>query len=322
MEKKGLLYNIHPTGKMFFTLLVAFFCTFVMVAVGVLAAVPFLGSDILKIFSGEFDMTATENLNFTKYLQILSHLGMFIIPSLLLAWWFGKSISSYLFLKTLPDSRILFLAVILVFVSVPLINYVLELNMQLHFPEKLKGVESWMRSSEDAAERVTEAFLAVDTIQALIFNIFVIAFIPAIGEEFMFRGVLMRVFGQWTRNAHLAVWITAIIFSAIHMQFFGFFPRMILGILFGYLVVWTGSIWPAIFAHFVNNAAAVIFFFLHRNEVTDGTFENLGKGSQGLIFAMVSMAFTFLLMWGIKTIGKIQQPRKILLNDNPDIKTD
>jgi uncharacterized protein len=299
MENNGHLHGIHPTGKLLFTILVAFLTTFLILLVGMFVAAPFLGLEITKIMSGNFDFADPENMYLAKYLQLLSHLGMFIVPSFILAWWFGRRIFSYLYLNNNPGIRILFLSGVIIFAAVPFINYVLELNMQMHFPESLKGLENWMRQSEETAERVTRSFLAVESTEGLLFNIFLIAVIPAIGEELMFRGVLMRIFRQWLSNPHWAVWITAIIFSTIHMQFFGFFPRMILGVLFGYLVVYSGSLWPAIVAHFVNNAAAVISFYLHHQQVTDDTLENIGKGPQGVFYALASLSLVILILWWI-----------------------
>jgi uncharacterized protein len=187
--------------------------------------------------------------------------------------------------------------VIIIFAAVPFINYILELNMQLRLPEFMKPVEDWIYNTEQQAERVTHAYLRADTISVLLFNIFMIAVIPALGEEFMFRGVILRILNDWSRNTHVAIWVSAILFSFIHMQFLGFFPRMILGVLFGYMVVWSGSVWPAVVAHFVNNAAAVIFFYLFQHQFTDGTLENIGKGSAGIYFAALSIIVTLGLMW-------------------------
>src|SRR5207344_1198984 len=100
------------------------------------------------------------------------------------------------------------------------------------------------------------------SVLSLAINLFIIAFLPALGEELFFRGMMQKLFSQLTKNNHLAIIITSIIFSAIHLQFYGFLPRMVLGIFLGYLLVWSGSLWLPILAHFVNNASAVLFTFL------------------------------------------------------------
>jgi hypothetical protein len=123
-----------------------------------------------------------------------------------------------------------------------------------------------MRDSEDQAEKLTEALLQMKTIWDLIKDVLLIGLLTAIVEEFMFRGVLQTIFVRWTKNTHVAIWITAILFSAFHMDFFGFLPRMALGVLFGYFVAWSGSIWPAVWAHFLNNATAVVVTYLFNHK--------------------------------------------------------
>jgi membrane protease YdiL (CAAX protease family) len=93
-----------------------------------------------------------------------------------------------------------------------------------------------------------------------------LAIIPALGEELIFRACFQKVLGRWTGNYHLAIWLSAIIFSSIHFQFYGFFPRMFLGALFGYLLVWSGSIWLPILAHFLNNGMAVVGAYVLQQE--------------------------------------------------------
>ncbi len=303
-----MLGNIHSSGQLLLTLGVALFVLLITVFVGSLLAIPFVSKGMFELFES-LNVNDPDDINLVKYLQVISHLGMFIIPSFLLAWLFGPGVTKYLYLDRMPNVRVLIVSALLIFAAVPFINYILELNENMRFPDIMKPVEDLMRQYEENAERTTKAFLSVETIEGLLFNLFMVAVIPAIGEELMFRGVLMRIFKRWTGNTHGAVWITAIIFSLIHVQFFGFFPRMILGLLFGYLVVWTGSLWPAMIAHFVNNAAAVTFFFLFQHRFSDGTYENLGKGNEGLVFALISLVVTIAIMWWVRKTSKTTSPR-------------
>lgn len=297
MEKRAVLGEIHPLGQLIFTLGIILFLSLVTIIAAFLLALPFTGMSFTQLMEG---MQNQQDINLMKYIQVASHLGMFILPSIILAWFFGRNIADYLYLKRKPTTRVLVVSGLIIFFAVPFINYILELNMQMHLPESLKWLEDKMRVAEESAEQLTELFLQADNIGMLLFNLFMVAVIPAIGEEFMFRGVLLRIFHRWSGNQHLAVWITAIIFSAIHMQFFGFFPRMILGAVFGYLVMFTGSLWPAILAHFVNNAAAVISFYLFDQKLIDDTYEHIGKGPEGLIIALVSAVSTVGLLWWVK----------------------
>ena len=134
-----------------------------------------------------------------------------------------------------------------------------------------------MKASEEQAAALTEAFLKMSTPGELIFNLFMIALIPAIGEELLFRGIVQNIFSRWLKNNHAAVWFTAILFSAMHMQFYGFIPRLMLGAMLGYLLVWSGNLWWPIIAHFVNNAAAVIFSYLFQNKFIDLDPDTIGS---------------------------------------------
>ena len=150
----------------------------------------------------------------------------------------------------------------------PLINFLGEINSHLHLPSFLKSVEDWMRDSEDKAAVITKKFLEMNSAMDLFINLIMIGLIPAIGEELVFRGVVQKIFSQWSKNVHIGIWSAAFLFSAMHMQFYGFLPRMMLGGLLGYLYVWSGSLWLPIIGHFVNNAGAVLMsYFFQRGDL-------------------------------------------------------
>ena len=137
--------------------------------------------------------------------------------------------------------------------------------------------------------------LNVDTIGGLLLNMIVIALIPAIGEEMTFRGVLQ----QWlTRkmNPHLAILLSAAIFSFIHFQFYGFLPRMFLGVLLGYMFYITGSLWTSILMHFLNNGTAVVLYYLNSKSVIDIDVEHFGA-MKGWVVALSAVVTTALIMW-------------------------
>ena len=131
-------------------------------------------------------------------------------------------------------------------------------------PESLKGLEIWMRQKEDEAMTLTKQLLIMKGYTDFAINLLMIAIIPAIGEELLFRGGIQQIFGKWFGNPHIAIWLAAIIFSAIHVQFYGFIPRMFLGALFGYLLFWGKSLWYPIIGHFINNGSAVIMAFIYQ----------------------------------------------------------
>jgi hypothetical protein len=131
-------------------------------------------------------------------------------------------------------------------------------------------------------------------------NLFVVAVLPALGEELLFRGALQGTLLKHTKNIHLSIWVSAALFSAIHMQFFGFFPRMILGAMFGYLVVWGGSLWYSIWAHFINNAAMVLLMYFIYKEKLDADLETLGGNDGDWMYVVASVLIGGLLLWLFK----------------------
>jgi hypothetical protein len=183
---------------------------------------------------------------------------------------------------------LLLLVLAIMFISNPVIEFLSNLNQKMVLPHFLK----WMRDKEDEAQRVTGAMLQMKTIWDMILDLLLIGLLTAIVEEFMFRGCLQTIFIRWTKSTHAAVWITAILFSAFHMEFFGFLPRLMLGVLFGYFVAWSGSVWTSVWAHFINNGTAVIatYLFQHKLIKIDPDDQHLFSYS-GYIFSLIIILF-------------------------------
>lgn len=278
-------------------------------------AFSFLGGMLAKVFFGIsfFDPDAfsdLENANAVKAMKLIqaigAGLGTFIITSLVAAFLFGKKITEYLKLNGGFRFLQLITVLLIMITGIPLINVMVEWNSHLSLPDFLAPIETWMRNSEQEAERITRAFVNVTTVQDVIINLVVIAVLPAIGEELLFRGVVQRILTEWFRNTHAGIWISAAVFSAIHVQFFGFVPRMMLGVCFGYMLHWSGSIWLPVIAHFFNNAAAVIsswYVFTH-----EGGFnpDKLGVEQGGNMLVMMSALLVTLLMMHLYSLRKGQ----------------
>ena len=125
--------------------------------------------------------------------------------------------------------------------------------------------------------------------------------LTGIGEELTFRGIIQSLVTEKSNNHHIAIWVTAILFSAIHLQFFGFFPRMLLGAFFGYLLVWSGSIWLPIYAHFLNNSMAVVAAYMLNINLTTDEYEKVGTIDNGTIWmAAVSLLLFALCVYKIR----------------------
>ncbi len=269
-----------------FVVLVVFLITQIVTAV---IAIPIFGFDALTGMMDGIDHTDPESLKLLKFFQISQTIGLFILPPLVVAWFFHPDIPEYLSLKEKPTIMLSFLVLLLVLVLSPFINFTGAINAEMHFPDWLAGVENWMRNAEDTAEQLVEAFLKVNGIGGLMFNLFMIAVLPALGEELLFRGVIQKLFTGMSGSHHWGIWLSAALFSALHMQFYGFIPRMLLGGMFGYLLVWSGTLWLPILAHFINNAAAVILMYMVDHNLISQEVEEFGSGPDGWIYALVSL---------------------------------
>lgn len=268
---------------------------FVLVA-GMLLAWPLFHVNLLKDMKLMSDINNPGIIGFLKFLQTFQSIGLFILPPLLAGFFFEKNPVRYLGMKTLPGSQVFILTFIFLFVSLPLINWMISVNEMMKLPEFLGGVEQWMKDAEEQAAGLTEAFLKADSFTVFLINLFMIAVIPAIGEELLFRGVLQRILGEWFRNIHLAIFVSAFIFGAIHMQFYGFIPRMMLGVLFGYLFYWSGSIWLPVFGHFVNNASAVVASYLAQTGIISTKYEELGA-TDNIFLILISTLFSGVILY-------------------------
>ena len=168
-----------------------------------------------------------------------------------------------------PWPLYIIIGVALMFVSLPVTNQLTSWNEAMDLGGAFEKLEEYLKAMEEMAAATTEKMLKVDTIGGLLLNLLVIALIPAVGEELTFRGVLQQGLTRRMRSPHLAIILSAAIFSFIHFQFYGFLPRMFLGILLGYMFYITGSLWTSITMHFVNNGTAVVLYYLNNKGIID-----------------------------------------------------
>jgi membrane protease YdiL (CAAX protease family) len=299
MNRIPILKNFSSSLQLISFVVITIISVFIVYVLGMLIALPFWGSESLIALTSKMDVNLTENIMFFKYLQIISQLGMFIIPPVLFAFFVNGNIANYLKIRFSPNLYSLLAGMLVLIVSIPFINYLVSLNAMMHLPSAFSGIESWMKDAENNAEVFTKAFLNVTTLQGLGLNLFMIALLPAIGEEFMFRGVLQKLFRDWCGNIHIAIIIAAFLFSAMHFQFFGFFPRFVLGLILGYLFYFSNNLWVPIAAHFFNNAVAVIFSYLSNKSIIKTDIDTIGNSSNDYLLVIASIILSFTLLFSI-----------------------
>lgn len=244
------------------------------------------------------DPNSEQSLPIFRMIQTFSAIGTFLVPPFVIAYLFSMQPMEYLSLDRRSHATTYLLIAVAMITITPLINFLGEVNSHMHLPGFLKSVEDWMKDSEERAAVLTKLFLKMDTPIDLIFNLVMIGLLPAIGEELVFRGVVQKIFSYWSKNAHVGVWVAAFLFSAMHMQFYGFIPRFLLGGILGYLLVWSGNLWLPITAHFINNAGAVIFTYLFQHGIISMDPDKIGAESDfGSV--VVSLLLGVGLLWMI-----------------------
>ena len=193
----------------------------------------------------------------------------------------------------------------LMFVSIPFTTTLTTWNESMHLGGAFTQLEDWMKTLEETAQAATEKMLNVDTIGGLLFNLLVIALIPAVGEELTFRGVLQQSLTR-RMNPHVAILLSAAIFSFIHFQFYGFLPRLFLGLLMGYMFYITNSLWTSMLMHFLNNGATVVLYYLNNKGIIEDA-EHFGETQNGWIIAASAAITIGLIVWSWKKAQPRQQ---------------
>lgn len=231
---------------------------------------------------------------------ILQNLISCVLPAIIVAVLISKNPVALWGIGKTPTIIQLLLTVIIMFVAIPAMNWIVAWNASIHLPDFMAPIEDWMRNLEDAAADTTLALLDNKNIYSLIITVLSVGVFTGFSEELLFRGTLQRIFQSRPMNIHLAIWITAIIFSIIHFQFFGFVPRMLLGAYFGYLFWWTKSLWAPILAHMINNSMVVINAYIYgaeeatNNELAVGVGANLCPDIYSLSSCIVSALLIYI----------------------------
>jgi membrane protease YdiL (CAAX protease family) len=228
--------------------------------VGFMVAIPFYDGTMMALVESltKFETTEAVRVPFMIMQACASGVGLIVIP--LLAYQFIVKEQPAKLLMSVDILAVAVTGIVVVLFMFPN-SLVIEWNASLNFDGNFW---TWAREREDIATEFTQFITQFQSSTDLIVGLLVIGVLPAIGEEFAFRGWLQPAIQKVSGNPHVAIWISAFLFSALHMQFFGFVPRMLLGALFGYLMYWSGNLWIPIVAHLVNNGFAVIMIYLHQ----------------------------------------------------------
>ena len=228
-----------------------------------LAVVPFLFQvsmeDMMSLVSGNYDIpNGRMALLFTQ--GIGSGLGFWVATWIIIRF-LEKANLKWAKQRARVSSKNLALVTVMTVGGMLFNGLLMYWNSQMVLPEFLSGVEQWMRDMETQLMELTVFLTDFQSIPELLTGILVIGVFAGVGEELFFRGLIQPKMQVYFRSPHWGIWVTAFIFSAIHAQFFGFFPRLFLGALFGYLYHYTGSLFYPILGHILNNALTLLLVY-------------------------------------------------------------
>lgn len=251
-------------------------------------------SVIIHSLSNVFPQDTRNGLLISSSIQ---NIIMFVLPAVATAFFMSTQPFKLLGLKRFVSWKSALAITLIMISAIPILNVIINWNNELHLPSSLYEIEAVMRSMENAAAKTTNIILNTSSISGLLVGILVIGVLTGFSEELFFRGTLQKVIASNGMNHHLAIWLSAIIFSILHFQFFGFVPRMLLGAFFGYIFYWTGSIWCSAFAHAFNNSIVVITSYLVNIDYLDADFKNFGTINNGIPYiAFFSLILTIVLI--------------------------
>lgn len=275
--KFPLIKNVSQGGKLLtFALLLIFGLVF---------------SSVLGVVVGVGGNNGLADVINLQIAQILSQVVGLMLPPLIYVCLVQEKPLNYLGFKKLPLWSLL--GIVAMFAILPFNTVVAEWNESFEFPEIIKKMQ-------EAATAISEKMMNEGN---LIVNILIFGALAAISEELLFRSVIQKSLLKVIRNPHVAIIVTAVIFSAFHMEFYGFFPRLVLGLMLGYMFWLSGSIWSSILMHFVNNATIVVLYFINNKEIINIDVEHFGSTGNVFIIllSLITTVAIFIFCWRLKT---------------------
>lgn len=304
---REILRTAPPLAQVAALLLIGFGA---MVALWVVAVVPFIAmgyglETLTSIATLSPDDTAAVMM--LKTVQLVQAVGLFLVPYVIFRRVMGGQGYAVVGISRSNGVALLVFAVA-VMASFPLVNFLAEWNAGLTFP--IESIDRWIQRTEANAEAVIRLFLAGKSVGGLVTNLFVIALIPAVAEELLFRGTVQPLMLRFFRgNAHLAVWVTAFLFSFLHLQFLGFFPRLLLGAVLGYAAHWSGSLALPVAGHFAHNALAVLVVWFIGLDALPPEVETLGADGGDVLLVAASAVALAGGMW-VVNLSSLTKSRK------------
>jgi len=285
IAKKSIVFQL------FLLLLTIVISSFLCVSLGVYVVQ-------LNFHIDELNQFSPEGIQALKLIQIFSAIGVFIIPSFLIRHLLGEE--TLFVLNQKPAFKEVLLSISLIVIAVPLINILIFLGEFIVLPDFFGALKEFFLRLQDQIQEQMQAFLLMSNLKMLLANLVVVAFLPAIGEELLFRGVIQKLLYRLKKSAHFAIWVSAFLFAILHQQIHTILPIMLIGGMLGYLYYWTNNIWIPILVHFTNNTLSLIIeYFVQHNKINEEVL-NFGATPIQIHWVFISLIGTTGLMYLIK----------------------
>ena len=254
----------------------------------------------VSFFSSTQDVFDPQNkklIDAMKLMQFFNALGVFIVTSILFLHFRGVAFNTYLKLNSSVYIKGVLAIFMMALAMIPVANFLGALNAMFPLPDFL----SFLKEIEAQTLLITEQFLVMNTLIDLLLMLGLIGFVAAVGEELLFRGILQNLFQEWFGSPHIAIWLTAFLFSVIHFQYHAILPRFVLGALIGYVYVNSGNLRSTMLLHFFYNSTLVLLTFFIQHGGLDASWEEVG--AEGLMLALISVIVLVVLL--LRRIPKI-----------------
>ena len=261
----------------------------------ILAALVILGLIIGSVIGVIYPLVSGQDvmsLNSLRFMQISSQIFTFVLPPIIYAMLIKENPKESLGIKNVSYHWFI-IGFVMMYAILPLNNVFAEWNAGLKLPESMSRIEELIKDMYESSAVVLEKLVNVNTFGGFVINLIMIAGLAALGEELLFRSIIQTSLIKTCKNAHVGIIIASAIFSFIHFDFYAFIPRLVLGMLLGYMFYYSRSIWVSMFMHFVNNATAVVIYYLNNIGVTNVDVETFGQTQ--LLPLLISVALMVIL---------------------------
>jgi len=242
------------------------------------------------------DYARPELAGVIKGLLIVQDIGIFLLPPLVYAYLADPRPLAYMGIKSPQKNSFFLVALIIMIAGYFTVEFLGMINQSI-VTLLPKMTQKWVESGEENANGMLENILSIKGPASLMMAIFMVGALPAIGEELFFRGILQKLFIQIFKSAWPGIIFTGFLFSAFHMQFLGFLPRMALGIILGALYWYSGSILTSMLGHFIFNTINILLIYLKLADLDS-------KSGAGMVFSLIGLVCLILVVFLLNYLRK------------------